>query len=277
MPKNVSPKDIAKLQRKVLTYYRKHGRHTLPWRKTHNPYRILVSEMMLQQTQVERVIPYYLKFIKQYPTVSALARASLGDVLLLWAGLGYNRRAKYLHMAAQELTRAYGGVFPRRVEELQKLPGIGPYTARAICAFAYNMDVVLIETNVRTVLLHEFYPKTERKISDRELEIHAEKCLPRGGSRQWHSALMDYGTYLKARGDSHIQKSKHYIKQKTFKGSDREVRGSILRILSKGSLSYAQLGECKKDKTEAQFKQILKTLQTEGLIELYRNRYRLPR
>ena len=141
----------------VLCHYKKHGRHHLPWRKTKNPYRILVSEIMLQQTPVDRVLPKYQEFLKQFPSIKKLAAASLGDVLRAWQGLGYNRRAKYLHQCAAVIIYDNGGIWPRTVNELQALPGIGPYTAGAVMAFAYNQPIPIIETNIRTVYLHHFF------------------------------------------------------------------------------------------------------------------------
>lgn len=155
MRKKLRREDITEFKCIVWDHYRKHGRHNLPWRKTKNPYRILVSEIMLQQTQVERVTPYYKTFLKQFLTVRSLSRAPLSSVLRAWQGLGYNRRAKMLHEAAKEIAKR--GSFPKKVTELERLPGIGPYTARAICAFAYNQNVVFVETNIRTALIHHFF------------------------------------------------------------------------------------------------------------------------
>lgn len=141
-------------RRLVWAHYKKHGRHELPWRKTHDPYRILVSEVMLQQTQVQRVQPYYREFLKQFPTARRLAEAPLSEVLKAWQGLGYNRRAKMLHAAAKEIAK-HG--MPKTALELEKLPGVGPYTARAVATFAYDADEILIETNIRTVVFHHFF------------------------------------------------------------------------------------------------------------------------
>ncbi len=213
----------------VWSYYQSAGRHKLPWRQNHNPYNILVSELMLQQTQVERVIPKYESFIAKWPTVQALARASLGDVLLAWQGLGYNRRAKFLHVCAQTIVADYDGVFPTEKTALEKLPGIGPYTAGALCAFAYNQSVVLIETNVRRVFLHHFFPE-QHDISDTDIFPYIQKTLPVENSRDWYAALMDYGTYLKKTISNPNVRSKQYIKQSKFAGSDRQIRGAILKL-----------------------------------------------
>ena len=174
----------------VLDWYAKCGRHDLPWRQDHDPYKILVSELMLQQTQVSRVVPKYQAFIMQYPTVKKLAKASLGDVLRLWQGLGYNRRAKFLLQCAQSVSGEYKGVFPTTYDEILKLPGIGPYTAAAICAFAYNQPVALIETNVRQVYIHHFFKRAEQ-VTDTQILEKVRRTLPTTQSRQWYAALMD--------------------------------------------------------------------------------------
>jgi A/G-specific adenine glycosylase len=149
-------------RRTVWAHYKKHGRHTLPWRATRDPYRILVSEVMLQQTQVERVIPFYTDFLKKFPSARALARAPLAEVLRAWQGLGYNRRARLLRETARAVTDDHGGRFPTSVEALEKLPGIGPYTARALAAFAHNRGSVFIETNIRTAVMHHYFPESAR-------------------------------------------------------------------------------------------------------------------
>ena len=162
----------------VWKYYREHGRSDLPWRKTTDPYRILVSEVMLQQTQVERVIPYYTRFLKKFPTVRALAKAPLSQVLIAWQGLGYNRRAKMLHEAAKEVVRGHGGLFPRTALELEKLPGVGPYTAHAVAAFAYNEDGICIETNIRTAVTHHFFPKVIGRVASLNLLTKSPMLMP---------------------------------------------------------------------------------------------------
>src|SRR3989344_3834380 len=164
-----NPRQIKTFKQTVWRHYRAHGRHDLPWRRTDDPYKILVSEVMLQQTQVERVIPFYKKFIKKFPTAKKLAAAPLAGVLKAWQGLGYNRRAKQMIAAAQALVRDSRGLFPKTVAELEKFPGIGPYTARAVVAFAFNRDVVFVETNIRTAVTHHFFAR-KKAISDREIE-----------------------------------------------------------------------------------------------------------
>lgn len=218
--------DVLRFRRVVLQYYKKHKRD-LPWRKTTDLYKILVSELMLQQTQVDRVLPYYTRFVKQFPTARTLAKAPLKDVLMLWQGLGYNRRAKFLHEAAK-YTEEKG--IPK---DLTTLPGVGRYTAGALTAFVYNNDALVIETNIRTAVMHHFFPK-RKKVSDTEIEKILAKALPKGNSRVFYSALMDYGAHLKRSGVRTNHKQKGYRPQRAFKGSLREVRGGILKSLHEG-------------------------------------------
>lgn len=223
---------IKEFKKEIYSYYVKHGRIHLPWRKTTDPYKILVSEIMLQQTQVERVIPKYKAFLKKFPTIKKLARATNSEVLALWSGLGYNRRAVNLKRAAEIIVKNYKGIFPKTKEELDLLPGVGPYTAGAICAFAYNTPEVFIETNIRTVFIHFFFKHT-KKVSDKDIFLLIEKMVDIKNPKRWYSALMDYGSMLKIMYPNPSKKSTQYARQSRFKGSIREVRGSILRILLK--------------------------------------------
>ncbi|MFZ3044025.1 MAG: A/G-specific adenine glycosylase [Minisyncoccia bacterium] len=226
---------------------------------------------MLQQTQVDRVIPFYKSFIKKYPTAKKLAAAPLPEVLKSWQGLGYNRRAKQLRAAAQALATKK----PCTVPELESLAGVGPYTARAVAAFAFNEDVVVIETNIRTAVIHHFFPK-RKKVSDVEIGEILQAALPKGrvprrqGSagqaREWYSALMDYGAHLKRSGVSHNAKSKTYTKQSKFTGSLREARGAILREYTKGITSRVKLTGLLGPSRKAQMKTALEALIKEGLV-----------
>ena len=225
----------------VWRHYHDHGRHDLPWRKTTDPYRILVSELMLQQTQVDRVLPKYRSFLKEFPTARRLAAAPLGDVLRAWQGLGYNRRAKFLHQAAKEVVKNQKGKWPHDEPGLRSLPGVGSYTASAVMAFAYNEPVVLIETNVRQVFLQHFFARQKEVHDDNILKLVA-KTLPHDNPREWYWALMDYGAHLKKEHGNINSKSKHYTKQSKFQGSDRQIRGAILRVLThRGKLTKVQL------------------------------------
>ncbi len=247
----------------VWRFYRDHGRHDLPWRKYHDVYRVLVSEVMLQQTQVDRVIPYYTRFLKHYPSARKLAAAPLSEVLTLWQGLGYNRRAKMLREAAKMLALPR---FDLGTTKLEQLPGVGPYTARAVAAFALNEDGVVIETNIRTVIIHHFF-KHRREVSDREIASALERVLPRGRAREWYSALMDYGASLKARGISHNKRVRGYTKQTPLQGSLREVRGAIVRRLSHAKASQAELLRLFDGSRDAQVERALEALCQERMVK----------
>ncbi len=202
----------------------------MPWRGEKNPYKILVSEIMLQQTQVSRVIPKYKEFLTAFSTLDRLSRAPFSRVLRVWQGLGYNRRAKYLHSFAKEVTEKYKGKIPSDSNVLVTLPGIGKATAGSVCAFAFNKPVIFIETNIRRVYIHSFFPKAKR-VSDKEVLSLVETTLDSKNPREWYHALMDYGAMLKSKTENPNRKSTHYTKQAKFSGSNREVRGRILKEL----------------------------------------------
>jgi A/G-specific adenine glycosylase len=256
----------TKFERIVWAHYRKQGRHDLLWRKTKDPYKILVSEVMLQQTQVERVVPFYKKFLKQFPTVQALARAPLSEVLKTWQGLGYNRRAKMLHQAAKAIDKERKGKFPKTIEELVALPGVGPYTAGAVAAFAYNQDEVFIETNIRTAVTYHFFPK-KTEITDKQIIEILEQVQSKGKSREWYGALMDYGAHLKKLGVKLNSRSKHYAKQSKFSGSLREARGAILRALAGGPVTSEKLLNLVDLDRKEQIKRALEALENEGFVQ----------
>ncbi len=264
---------LARFRRIVFSHYAKEGRHHLPWRKTRDPYRILVSEVMLQQTQVDRVLSYFHAWMKQFPTVHTLARAPLSEVLRAWQGLGYNRRGKALHEAAKEIVRKKR--FPKTLEELEALPGVGPYTARAVLAFAYNEDVAFVETNVRTVVMHHFF-KNRKKVDDKDVLELLLKVLPKGKAREWYSALMDYGAHLKRSGIRINSKAKGYTKQSTFRGSSREARGAILKALAKNSQTEAYLLGILGDDRKGQMRIQIEKLLNEKLIEKKKGMFQLP-
>ena len=249
----------------VYAHFKKAGRK-FPWRSTRDPYKILVSEVMLQQTQVKRVLVFYAEFMRHFPTVHVLAKAPLADVLRAWQGLGYNRRAKLLRDAAKLLVEQYGGKFPKNEQFLEGLPGIGPYTARAVMAFAFNKPVVFIETNIRTVFLHHFF-KNRTTISDSEILPYMVKMLDKKNPRKWYSALMDYGASLKKFGVRLNAKSAHYTKQSKFEGSIRQLRGRILKMaLEKGKVNIKKLAKEMK-KPPAQVRAAAGVLRREGLLE----------
>lgn len=235
----LSRTQVRKFQREVLGYYRKHARN-FPWRSAREPYRTLVSEVMLQQTQVSRVVPFYARFIKAFPTITSLARAKTGDVLRAWQGLGYNRRALNLQRAARVIVQEYGARVPRDTEALEGLAGIGNYTAGAIMAFAFNQPSAFIETNIRTVYLHHFF-KRKYRVTDEEILTAIRQTRPKKNPRVWYQALMDYGTMLKKREGNQNVRSASFAKQALFHGSRREVRGAVLKVLSEKPLTMKQL------------------------------------
>jgi A/G-specific adenine glycosylase len=246
--------EIHDFQKKILAWYKKNKRD-LPWRNTPDAYHILVSEFMLQQTQVSRVIVFYERFLKKLPTVYHLARASRKTVLTFWSGLGYNNRALRLQESAKIICKQYGGKVPDSYEQLIALPGIGDYMASAVLSFAFNIPVSVIDINIRRVLIHEF--SLSDKITLPELKEMAGKLIPKSKSALWHNALMDYGSSL------HIDVKKKIppaTKQSTFKGSDRELRGEILRRLIKG-------GKVKISDLEAEFPSDRITRAVDGLAK----------
>jgi A/G-specific adenine glycosylase len=223
------PDEIIAFKAAILEHYLIHGRD-LPWRRTDDPYKVLVSEMMLQQTQVGRVIEKYGPFVGRFGDFASLAAAPLVEVLALWKGLGYNRRALYLKETTRIVMDRYAGSLPDSPDELTKLPGIGPNTAGAIAAFAFRRPVVFIETNVRTVFIHRFFEGSDRVRDDEILPLVAA-TLDRANPRTWYWALMDYGAALKEQGKNPGRRSAHYTRQSPFWGSDRQIRGAILGLL----------------------------------------------
>ncbi len=213
----------------VLDYYYRHGRD-LAWRKTADPYCILVSEIMLQQTQVERVAVKYPAFIAAFPDFLSLARAPLPDILAVWQGMGYNRRAISLQGCARRVTGEYDGVLPRDPDILATFYGIGRATAASICAFAFSMPVVFIETNIRRVFIH-FCFHDEVSVRDADIMPLARDALYRKDPRVWYWALMDYGSALRKAVPNPNRRSARYARQSAFAGSDREMRGKIISTL----------------------------------------------
>ncbi|HTP64212.1 MAG TPA: A/G-specific adenine glycosylase [Geobacteraceae bacterium] len=234
---NASPPRVTALTRcraaafrdNVYRWYRANSR-PLPWRETNDPYAILVSEIMLQQTQVDRVIGKYASFLALFPDFAALAKATLHEVLNAWQGLGYNRRAIALKRCAETVMGNHGGNLPGSVETLQTFPGIGHYTARAVAAFAFGRPSVFIETNIRAVFIHHFFEERQR-VKDSEILPLVEATLDRNDPRSWYNALMDYGTMLKRSHDNPARRSAHHIRQAPFRGSNREIRSRILKTL----------------------------------------------
>lgn len=269
--KRITAAQIQPFQRTIWDYYRKHAR-TLPWRKSRNPYRILVSEIMLQQTQVERVIEKYQRFISAFPDFSSLSQASLHDILSIWQGLGYNRRAIALKQIAHEVITKYDGILPFSADILIQLPGIGKATASAIAAFAFNQPAVFIETNVRRVFIHFFFQDRDN-VKDSELLPLIERALDQDNSRQWYYALMDYGVMLKKAFGNPNRKSFHYQRQAPFQGSQRQLRGLVLKVvLQAPKITETDIVKNLK-KEPKKIKDVIEQLQKEGFIRKERNTY----
>ncbi len=261
--------EIKEFKKIIWKHYGNHKRN-LPWRKTRNPYKILVSEIMLQQTQVARVIPRYRSFLRKFPDLETLASAPLSAVLLEWQGLGYNRRALYLKQAAEKIIQKYSGKFPKDLKLLTSLPGIGRATAGDILAFAWNIPSVFIETNIRSVFIHFFFEDSE-KVSDQELLPLIEETLDTQNPREWYWALFDYGTMLKETGNP-SRKSSGHKKQSAFKGSNREMRSKLLKLLLSQPLSEAELCKAQNIPRET-VRRILASFLKEGLIAKTKNKY----
>ena len=201
----------------------------LPWRNTHDPYAIMLSEVMLQQTQVARVQGRWEQWLATFPTIGDLAAAPLPPVLELWQGMGYNRRALNLKKCAEQVVERFDGEMPRGHKELLSLPGIGPATAAGVRVFAFEEPDMYLETNVRTVFLHELFPGQDG-VGDKELIPLVEKTCPQGREvRAWYYALLDYGAYLKKVLPNPSRRSKHHVRQSKFEGSHRQKRAYLLR------------------------------------------------
>jgi A/G-specific adenine glycosylase len=254
---------IAGFKKTVWVYYRRSGRD-LAWRHTADPYRILVSEIMLQQTQVLRVAPYYKKFIKRFPDFASLAKAKTADVLRSWQGLGYNRRALALQKLAKLVAEQHHGKLPRDRAALESLPGIGPYTAGAIRTFAFNDPEIFIETNIRRVFIHFFFPK-KKKVHDDEIKKLIARTLDSKNPKKWYWALMDYGAMLGATAVKNPnRRSAHYAKQSRFAGSDRELRGKILRLaLAHKKISVQEI-VARIPEPQKRIQKIMQALEKEG-------------
>lgn len=236
MVHRVSP-DVRKFRALIWRHYRRAGRHALPWRvfprslpAGRRAYRIAISEIMLQQTQVARVLLFYPKFLKQFPSFRALAAAPRREVLKAWQGLGYNRRAVSLHRLAGEIVHNYKGKLPRDSALLEELPGLGAATVGAILAFAFNIPTPFVETNIRRAFLHHFFPRRS-EVREKEIIALVAKTLPRNHSREWYYALMDYGSWLAKREPNPNRRAARYRRQPKFEGSSRELRGKMVKYL----------------------------------------------
>jgi A/G-specific adenine glycosylase len=268
----LTPSGIHTFQQTILEHHRINPR-PMPWRETKDPYRILVSEIMLQQ--VERVRTRYPEFLAEFPTLEALASAQLSDVLRKWQGLGYNRRAIALKRCADEIVTRYNGQFPQATVELETLPGIGPYTARAVAAFAFGVAEPLIETNIRTVFIHFFF-HDRAQVDDREIMPLVAATLDRHNPREWYYALMDFGVYLKQQHLNPGRRSRHHVNQSRFEGSNRQLRSRLLRAVITGQGTTVedlvlQLGAKQED-----VEKNLADMEREGFLYKVHFRYGIP-
>jgi A/G-specific adenine glycosylase len=270
MDKTESEEFIAR----VWSYYRAHQRQ-LPWRGINKcslrvrGYRVVVSELMLQQTQVTRVVDKYNLWMQQWPTIDSFISASFVDVLSAWSGLGYNRRAKYIFDSLHTIHDMFKGIVPADTTTLTKLPGIGINTAGAIVVYTYNLPVVFIETNIRTVFLHEWYQQATTKVPDSLLLEKVADTIDVDNPRAWYYALMDYGTFIKRLHGSQLSKSASYKKQPMFKGSKREVRGRVVALLLRNSVMT--LNELAANIPDRRLSNVLNELQKDGLLKQHKN------
>ena len=216
---------IWKFQNLIFDWWELNKRD-LPWRYTHNPYNIFISEIMLQQTQVSRVIPKYEEFLYFFPDVYTLAQASPAQVLKVWKGMGYNRRALYLHKTAKIIVEEYYGEFPEDEKKLTELPGLGTYTVRALLVFAFEKNVAAVDTNIRQIITHFFFHDVEQKSA--VIQAVADKLMPIDQSWEWHQALMDYGSLEMPKFN--IKKVKK-IPGTPFKETNRYARGKVMDVL----------------------------------------------
>lgn len=255
---------IKKFQKMIFNWWQE-NRRDLPWRHTHDPYRILISEVMLQQTQVSRVLPKYKVFLDQFPDVYHLANASSADVLKAWKGMGYNRRALYLKRTAHAIASEHGGIFPKDEKQLMKLPGLGKYTARAVLVFAYKENIAMVDTNIRQIITHFFFEEKPQKESI--IQEVADRIVPKGESWEWHQALMDYGAI--AMSKVKMQKSKVKKNIIPFKESNRYYRGRIMDMLREGEkieLNFIAEAALSYQKSTEFIASILDGLASDGLI-----------
>jgi A/G-specific adenine glycosylase len=261
-PVAVTEREIQQFKETVIAFYQQNKR-IFPWRGTTDPYKIFISEVMLQQTQTERVVEKYLAFVRHFPDFESLANSTLQEVFSLWHGLGYNRRAKYLREAALIVDKKYGGILPEHVALVDELPGIGYATACAICTYAFNFPTIYIETNIRSVFIHYFFSDSD-EIADSDIYPLVERSLDRANPRDWYYALMDYGVMIKKTVGNPNKKSKHYTKQSSFKDSNRRVRGMIMKVLNENKTveksNIYTLVDADKDKIQENLNTLIKEM-----------------
>ena len=256
--------DSKEFRNIIYAYYEEEGR-VFPWRETITPWGVMVSEFMLQQTQTYRVIPFWNRCMELWPNPSEMNAASMGMVLQVWNGLGYNRRARYLKDCARLIVKNHKGEVPEALDILQSLPGIGKYTAGAIACFAFNYPAIFIETNIRSVIIHFFFQEQE-SVLDKDIFPILKDVLDRDNPRKWYWALMDYGSALKATTQNPNRKSAHYAKQSQFEGSFRQNRGKVIKSLAfEGSISLRELSN-RTGIVEQELYLVLKALEKDLLV-----------
>lgn len=263
---------IKEFNSTLFSFYKKHKR-SLKWREDIDPYHVVLTEIMLQQTQVPRVQVKFQEFITAFPDFESLARSSMVDLLRAWQGMGYNRRAKYLKEIAITIIEKYNGIVPQDPDLLDEMPGIGYATARSIVTYIYNQPELFIETNVRRVFLHHFF-QDATNVSDMEILPLLEQALDKENPREWYYAVMDYGTWLGKNTENANRRSKHYTKQSKFEGSKRQVRGGILKELVKGERDKEELCSILGFE-ETRVYEVLRELENEGFVMEKRGRYKI--
>jgi A/G-specific adenine glycosylase len=270
----LSSPEVRRFQKKVYDHY-KRNRRKLPWRETRDPYKILLSELMLQQTQVGRVMEKYDQFLRRFPDIESVARAPLRAILEQWQGLGYNRRALALKELAGIVVDRHGAKVPSDIEVLKNLPGVGAATAGAVCAFAFNRPSVFIETNIRSVFIHHFF-RNRKTVTDREIIPLIAQTLDEKKPREWYYALMDYGVALKEQHTNPSRRSAHYTRQSPFEGSLRQVRGNILKALvaQPGLTETTLVRECTRERQVVS--EVIEQLRAEGFIIKKGSRFFIP-
>ena len=257
--------NLNDFQSLIWNFYKISGR-SFAWRNTDNSYRVLISEIMLQQTQTHRVIKKFEEFIEAFPTIKTLANASLRDILSVWQGLGYYRRARYLHETSKIIVEKHDAQLPQDVQVLETFPGIGAATASSICAFAFNQPTVFIETNIRTVFIYHFFSE-KTNITDKEIMPLIAKTVDFNNPREWYYALMDYGVWLKNQHKNPSRKSAHYNKQSKFEGSDRQIRAAILKLITEKDMIKSADIFININDDQKRVERIIKQLENENFIE----------
>jgi A/G-specific adenine glycosylase len=260
--------EIQRFQQKIFLFYQQNKRE-LPWRNTTDPYKILLSELMLQQTQVSRVVSYYETWIARWPTLEALASASRAEVLQAWMGLGYNTRAVHLHQAVQKIVAEFDGNVIAAMKQYKEISGVGRYTAHAVQIFSTNANLVTVDTNIRRIFIAEFHLPED--LSTRELWEIAAQCLPQGRSREWHNALMDYGALQQTAKKTGIRPASQ---QSSFEGSDRQIRAAVLRLLLSGPASFGTIHHTLGGQ-QMRLRKILSKMVNEKLLVLQNERYQV--